>query len=255
MKFQEISENNAKNLRKIEELQKENEFLYKTLNKDKRGSRHSSFSPGKKLLFSGIGRSSSFGRRTALLTEGEKTDRLSSPLPKPRRSSSKHSKKNHPSPSHQTTCKIVKDLTSLLSLSSASDILPTVSLLSSQVKSQSSLTTFFNKLQKLISQNSPPGSFKSPPSPKASLNWTKRLIQEYLELKSSGFSPVHGKILSILQSGLNTKNVEDIPKAISKLLVENEKQVKIIEKVKKILKFGSNTSLEQFEIELELRNN
>jgi len=110
-------------------------------------------------------------------------------------------------------------------------------------------------MQKIVCQNSPPNTFKSAPTSKHSLMWIKRLIKEYLDLKSGEVSPSNSKILDVLKAGLNTKNTDDIPKAISKLLVENEKLLKILEKVKGILKLGANTTLDEFDRELELRGN
>ena len=254
-KFDEITKINGKKETKIQELKKENEFLYKTLGNGKKTSRNPSFSPSKHLAFSsGLGKSSSFGRRTAILTENEKTDRTCSPLVRSRRSRSS-SKPRAPSSSHTTTCKIVKTIQSLLSLKSASEIIPEIQSLSSQLSLHKSLTQNFCKLQSLITQNSPPNTFKSPPAAKVCTSWVKRLVKEYHDLKSSTLPISHSKILNILKSGLSTSNIEDIPKAISKLLVENEKLLKIVEKVKKILKCGPGTSLEEFENELELRSN
>lgn len=253
-----LAASNSKNLTKIEELKKENEFLYKALNKGKL-SRNSSFSPVKglggstRLLKSGfVVKKPGFG------SDGERTERKSlSPLCRTGRfrSTSRGKCDLNADSSHLTTCKIVKEIMTQLSLSSATLVIPQLKSMIEDQKSYKTFKDFFLKTQKLITQNSPPNSFKSGPNTKQSLLWVKRLVKEYLELKNSNIHPSNARILEVLKAGLNTKNVDDIPKAISKLLVENEKLLKILEKVKRILKFGANTTLDEIDKELELRSN
>ena len=251
--------NNSKSLRKIEELKKENEFLYKALNKDKKISRNSSFSPIKGLGSSTrIRKSGLMVKKPGFGSDGERTERKS-PSPFTRsckfRSTSGSKKDPNSDSSHLTTCKIVKEIMTSLSLSSATLIIPQLKSMVEDLKSFKPFKAFFQKMQKIVCQNSPPNTFKSAPTSKHSLMWIKRLIKEYLDLKSGEVSPSNSKILDVLKAGLNTKNTDDIPKAISKLLVENEKLLKILEKVKGILKLGANTTLDEFDRELELRGN
>lgn len=249
---------NSKNLTKIEELKKENEFLYKALNKGKL-SRNSSFSPIKG--FAGSTRLVKSGfmvKKSGFGSDGERTERKSSsPFCRSGkvRSASRGKNDANPDSSHLTTCKIVKEIMTHFSLSSANLIIPHFKSLTEDQKSYKHFQDFFVKTQKIITQNSPPNSFKSAPNAKQSLLWIKRLIKEYLELKNTAIPSNNAKILEILQAGLNSKNVDDIPKAISKLLVENEKLLRILDKVKRILKFGVNTTLDEIDKELELRGN
>ena len=78
----------------------------------------------------------------------------------------------------------------------------------------------------------------------------KRLIKEYLNLKKKTDHFVELKILDVLKAGLNSNSYDDIPRGISKLLVENEKLLQILSKVKRGLRLENNISIEDLEKEI-----
>ncbi|OMJ75347.1 hypothetical protein SteCoe_25544 [Stentor coeruleus] len=244
-------------IRKYDEIKKENEILYKTL-QDYKCNRNSSTSCSpKKSISPGHYRKISlkdFNKKNPF-SDDEKTERKNrSPSVKktgyPPRSKSRE--KNYEI-GHLTSCKIVKELMSLYSIDSPALV---ISLVKSSLQDSQNLQIykdFTTNIQKIITSNSPPNTFKTPPGLKTSIKWVKRLIKEYLALKLQGLSQNEKKILDVLRAGLNTHNNEDIPRAISKLLVENERLLVILSKVKKAFKLGHNISLEGLEKEINAR--
>lgn len=244
-------------IRKYEEIKKENEILYKTLQDYKRNRNSSTSCSPKKSTSPGHYRKISLKdfNKKSQFSDDEKTERKGrSPSAKrtgyPPRSKSRE--KDYEI-GHLTSCKIVKELMGLYSVDSPALLISLVK--SSQQDSQSLQTykDFTNNVQKIITSNSPPGTFKNPPGLKNAVKWIKRLIKEYLALKFQGLSPTEKKILDVLRAGLNTHNNEDIPRAISKLLVENERLLVILSKVKKAFQLSNNISLEGLEKEINAR--
>ncbi|OMJ91749.1 hypothetical protein SteCoe_5650 [Stentor coeruleus] len=187
-------------IRKYEEIKKENEILHKTLQDYKRNHNPSTNCSPKKSISPGHYRKISFNKKT-LFSDDEKTERKSrSPSVKrtgfPPRSKSRE--KDYEI-GHLTSCKIIKELMSLYSVDSPALV---ISLVKSSLQDSQSLQVykeFIINIQKIITSNSPPNTFKNPPGLKIAIKWIKRLIKEYLELKFQGLSPTEKKILDVLR--------------------------------------------------------
>ncbi|OMJ87302.1 hypothetical protein SteCoe_10987 [Stentor coeruleus] len=245
-------------IKKYEEIKNQNEILYKTIQNYKKNKNFSTNSSPRKH------RSPLHTRKTSLktyprknsLSEDEKTERkVRSPSVKknyghPPRSKSRD--KDYET-NHFTCCKVIKDIMSLYNIESQNLL---VSMVRSSIQEGETLKLykdFAKKVQKIVVSNSPPNAFKNVPGLKSMVKWVKRLVKEYLGMKSSCGGLPEKKILDVLKNGLNILSNDDIPKAISRLLVENERLLVILSKVKKAYKLGSNTSLEDLEKEITVR--
>lgn len=252
---------NFKYSKKLEEMNRENDMLYKNLNSHKPNPHRSSSSciSPKKLKSPRFTRKASLSESSKKnVSEDEKTERKgrspsvksrTSKIPRPK-SKSKDLRLDF---SHSVTCKLIKQIMLLFSADSPNLLLP---LIKSSIQDNKSLThykDFLQKVQVMITSNSPPNTFKTPPGTKACLKWIKRLVKEYLQLKKSSNNSIEKKILDVLKSGLNSNTYEDIVKSISKLLVENERLLTILSKVKKGYSMNNAASLEDLEREIEIR--
>ena len=252
-KLQEVNlklqSENSKALRHNQELTKENEILYKTLKSKKkclsRGRTIStSYSP-KKCKTPKYPRKISLGEfsRRNPLSEDEKTERKgrspSNRIPRPQ-SISKLLKSDLNNP---TSCKLIKDIMGLYSTESPTSLISMIKTNIQDSKSCLQYRDFIQSVQKIILANSPPNTFKNPPGLQASIKWIKRLVKEYLGLKRQTGSFMEKKILDVLKSGLNSN--------ISKLLVENERLLQVLSKIKRSFRLASNVSIEELERVIE----
>lgn len=245
---------NSKLSRHIDEISKEKDLLYKTLNSNRPTSRARTISASsspkvsypkkislvefpRKKIFSDDERTERKGRSPSLNLKTRK-------VPRPN---------IKPGLTHSISCKIVKELMKLYTIDSPSLLVPLIKANIQEVKTHLPYKEFLNTVQKLIVANSPPNSFKGLPGVKLSLKWIKRLVKEYLELQKKSSEFVEKRILDVLVAGLNSKNYEDIPRAISKLLVENERLLQVLSKIKRSYRLASNVSIEDLEREIDSR--
>lgn len=253
-----LKSDKASHTKKYEEIQKQNEILYKTIQDYKKAKNFSSNSSPRKI------RSPVHTRKTSLRTFARKNS-LSEDEKTERKVRSPSIKKNHGHPprsksrdkdyetNHFTCCKVIKEIMGLYNIESQNLL---ASMVRSSIQDGQTLKLykdFGKKIQKIVVTNSPPNAFKNTPGLKAMVKWFKRLVKEYLGLKAMCACLPEKRILDVLRNGLNILNNEDIPKAISRLLVENERLLVILSKVKRVYQLGSNTSLEDLEKEITAR--
>ena len=253
-----LKSENARFSRKLEEITKENEILYKTINERQAKNKTQSagsYSPRRNKSPNYEGKICLRDSKRNHLSDDEKTERKNrspsltnrlSKIPRPRsRSKEYKNDTNHP-----TSCKILKEIMNLYSVNTPTLLISLIKSCLQDVKTLSQYKDFSIKIQKVIIANSPPSTFKNPPGLQASLKWIKRLIKEYLNLKKKTDHFVELKILDVLKAGLNSNSYDDIPRGISKLLVENEKLLQILSKVKRGLRLENNISIEDLEKEI-----
>jgi hypothetical protein len=186
----------GKHRRKIEELRKENEMLFKTVNSSKLPrlsySGLSSCSPKGPSSRSTRKPSSNEMPKKNSLFDSETTERKRRSPSLPRKSSkrplprcrSTSGPRADPFSAHFS--KLFKDLSTLFAVSSPSQLTSAAKSLISENKALQLTKDAFSKLQKIVVSNSPPSTFSTAPGGNTCVNWFKRLIKEYLELTCCG---------------------------------------------------------------------
>ena len=259
-----LQSDNSKVLRHNQELTKENEILYNTIKSKKRPLSRTrtistSYSP-KKSKTPKHSRKISLGEfsRKIPLSEDVRTERKgrsrslnthSNKVPRPQ----SISKLLKPDLNNPTNCKLIKDIMRLYSTESPTSLISMIKNSMQDSKSCLQYREFIQSVQKIILANSPPNTFQNPPGVQDSIKWIKRLVKEYLGLKKQIGSIVEKRILDVVKSGLNSNTYEDIPRAISKLLVENERLLQMLSRIKRSFRLASNVSIDELERAIEAR--
>ena len=166
--------------RKLAEISKENELLYKTLKEkqkiNKKKSKSESCSPKKykSPRYSGKIDLNESNKRNHFSDE-EKTERkIRSPsilnnrlskIPRPRSKSKEYKKEL----SHSTSCQILKEIMNLYSIDSPTLLISLIKSGLQDLKTFPQLKSFSTKIQNIIVSNSPPNTFKTSPGLKSSI--------------------------------------------------------------------------------------